>query len=158
MFKFILGSFSAFLIFSDLVSTYICTATMVVSLYHTDILLLSKWPSRASKPLGLFFFGGGVKKILFQKHEKWMKIWASWSYELHIEYFSCLILWVQFKVILCTLQNLISDVKIFKRLLLTQFSSNFNPTFSMFREHVIGENIVNTVFAFSDDLPNFKST
>ncbi len=38
-------------------------------------------------------------------------------------YFSCLILWVQFEVIRCTLQN--SDVDIFKRLLHPQFSFNF---------------------------------
>ncbi len=60
MFKFSLGSFSAFPVFDDLVSTFDLPGKylgifLLLSWYVTGILLTSKWPSRASRPLGLLF-------------------------------------------------------------------------------------------------------
>ena len=51
VFKFSLESFCALSVFDDLLSTFDPGIFVLLSLYLTSILLFSKWPTRASRPL-----------------------------------------------------------------------------------------------------------
>ncbi len=101
---------------------------------NQTITFLGNWPSFKNFCGTLKFWHGNQWEII-ECGTSWKRLAAEQMNENlrlvvletpYERYFSGRVIWVQFEVIRCTLQ--IPDVKIFKRLLLPQFSSNFNQT------------------------------
>ncbi len=79
-------SFSAFPVFDDLVSTFDLPGKylgiylgifVLLSWYVTGILLTSKWPSRASRPLGLLLTNWVRRRLTCNKRDaRW-----NWNFE-----------------------------------------------------------------------------